>query len=85
MASSKPGVKRAAAAEYIEMAAAMLMEEEAPPPKRGRLEKLPLDMLGVAELCAYIEELREEIARVEADIARKQNHRAAADAVFRKG
>jgi len=39
--------------------------------------------MGVAELTAYIEELRAEIARVEADIARKQDHRAAADAFFR--
>jgi uncharacterized small protein (DUF1192 family) len=35
-------------------------------------------------LRAYIEELRAEIARVEADIASKQSHRSAADAFFRK-
>ncbi len=62
----------------------MLTEDDAPPPKRGRLEKLPLDLLGVAELGAYIDELREEIVRVEADIARKQSHRTSADAFFRK-
>jgi uncharacterized small protein (DUF1192 family) len=62
----------------------MLVEDDAPPPKRGRLEKLPLDLLGVAELRSYIDELREEIARVEADIARKQSHRTSADAFFRK-
>jgi uncharacterized small protein (DUF1192 family) len=33
---------------------------------------------------AYIAELQAEIARVEADIARKQSHRSAADAFFRR-
>ena len=32
----------------------------------------------------YISELKDEIARVEADIGRKQNHKSAADAFFRK-
>ena len=60
----------------------MALEEDAPPRPRARLEKLPLDSLGIEELQAYIGELRGEIARVEADIARKQGHRSAADAVF---
>jgi uncharacterized small protein (DUF1192 family) len=51
-------------------------------PRRRRLEPLRLDALGIAELRAYIGELQEEIARVEADIDRKQSHRSAADAVF---
>ena len=58
-------------------------EEEGAPRKRARLERLPLDPFGVAELRAYIGELREEILRVEAEIARKQSHRTAADAFFR--
>ena len=57
---------------------------EAPPRKRARLEKLVLDTLGIEELREYIGELREEIARVEADIERKQGHRSAADAFFRR-
>jgi len=57
---------------------------EAPPRKRARLEPLPLHTLGIEELHDYIQELREEIARVEADILRKQGHRSAADAFFRK-
>jgi uncharacterized small protein (DUF1192 family) len=61
----------------------MALEEDAPPRPRARLEKLTLDSLGIEELQAYIGELRGEIARVEADIARKQGHRSAADAVFR--
>jgi uncharacterized small protein (DUF1192 family) len=59
-------------------------EEDAPVRKRTRLEKLMLDTLSVEELRDYITELREEIARVEADIGRKQSHRSAADAFFRK-
>jgi uncharacterized small protein (DUF1192 family) len=43
-----------------------------------------LDTLGIAELRDYIVELRDEIARVEADIDRKQGHRSAADAFFRQ-
>lgn len=61
-----------------------MMEDEDLPRRTRRLEKLPLDLLGVVELNEYIAELREEIARVEADIGRKQSHRAAADAFFRK-
>jgi uncharacterized small protein (DUF1192 family) len=62
----------------------MAQDEDAPPPKRRRLEPLPLDSLGVKELRAYIEELKLEIARVEADITRKQSHRSAADAFFKR-
>ncbi len=62
----------------------MAQDEDAPPLKRRRLEPLPLDSLGVEELRAYIEELKLEIARVESDITRKQSHRSAADAFFRR-
>ena len=59
-------------------------DEDLPIRKPRRLEKLVLDTLGIDELNDYIGELREEIARVEADITRKQSHRSAADAFFRK-
>jgi uncharacterized small protein (DUF1192 family) len=59
-------------------------EDDAPPRKRLRLEKLVLDTLSVDELRDYIGELREEIARVEADIDRKGSHRTAAEAFFRR-
>ena len=62
----------------------MLEEDDLPQRRKRRLEKLPLDLLGIDELNDYIGELREEIARVEADITRKQSHRSAADAFFRK-
>ena len=63
----------------------MARDEEDPPPRKPvRLEKLLLDPLGIEELRDYIDELREEIARVEADIARKGSHRSAAEAFFRR-
>ena len=62
----------------------MAEDDDAPVRKRIRLEKLVLDTLGIEELRDYIGELREEIIRVEADIGRKQGHRSAADAFFRK-
>ena len=61
------------------------MEEDEPPRRRARLTPLPLDLLGVDELRAYIAELRGEIARTEAEIDRKHGHRSAAEAFFRKG
>ena len=62
----------------------MMDEEDSPVRKRIRLEKLVLDSLGIEEMRDYIAELRAEIARVEADIERKQGHRSAADAFFRR-
>ncbi len=62
----------------------MAMDEDLPLRKRMRLEKLVLDTLGIDELRDYIGELQEEIARVEADIIRKNSHRSAADAFFKR-
>jgi uncharacterized small protein (DUF1192 family) len=62
----------------------VLEEDEGPVRKRRRLEKLVLDTLGIEELREYIDELKAEIARVEADIDRKQGHRSAADAFFKR-
>jgi uncharacterized small protein (DUF1192 family) len=62
----------------------MAEDDDAPIRKRIRLERLPLDTLGIEELRDYIGELREEIGRVEAEIGRKQSHRGAAEAFFRK-
>jgi uncharacterized small protein (DUF1192 family) len=44
--------------------------------------KEDLELYGVAELAERIEVLRGEIARCEAQMARKQAGRAAADALF---
>lgn len=62
----------------------MALEEDAPPLKRRRLDPLLLDSLGIEELRLYIDELKAEIARVEADIGRKNSHRSAADAFFKR-
>lgn len=51
----------------------------------ARLQPLRLDTLGVAEMEAYIGELRSEISRVEVEIGRKRGHRSAADAFFKFG
>jgi uncharacterized small protein (DUF1192 family) len=62
----------------------MAREEDEPLMKRRRLEPLLLDSLGIEELRSYINELKTEIARVEADIGRKSSHRSAADAFFKR-
>ena len=62
----------------------MARDDDEPPVKRRRLEPLLLDSLGIEELHLYIDELKTEIARVEADIGRKNNHRSAADAFFKR-
>jgi uncharacterized small protein (DUF1192 family) len=46
------------------------------------LEPRVLDSDGIDELHTYIAALRAEIARAEAMIARKSDHRGAAEAVF---
>jgi len=61
----------------------MAREDDEPPMKRRRLEPLLLDSLGIEELRLYIDELKAEIIRVEADIGRKSSHRSAADAFFK--
>ncbi len=63
----------------------MIDEDETPKKPVARLAPLRLDPLGLAELAAYREELRAEIVRVEADMVRKEGHRSAADAFFRRG
>ncbi len=60
-------------------------DDDEPAPKPRRLQELRLDPLAVAELESYIAELRTEITRTEAEIARKRSHRSAADAFFKLG
>ncbi|HEX2940133.1 MAG TPA: DUF1192 domain-containing protein [Rhodopila sp.] len=62
----------------------MARDDDELPIRRRRLDPLTLDTLGVDELRSYIVELQTEIARVEADIAKKQSHRSAADAFFKR-
>lgn len=53
-------------------------------PKTKRAKPRALDKMSVPELREYVAQLKEEIARVEADIAKKDTHRSAADALFKK-
>jgi uncharacterized small protein (DUF1192 family) len=55
------------------------------PRRRQVLEKPRFDGWDVAQLREYIAELQAEIARAEAGIAAREDHRAAAEAFFRKG
>jgi uncharacterized small protein (DUF1192 family) len=61
-----------------------MLDEDEPKKPRARLTPLVLDPLGLEELQAYIAELQAEIARAEVAISRKQGHRSAAEAFFRK-
>lgn len=58
------------------------MEDELP--RTRRVEPRLLDPLGVADLLAYIDELRIEIARAEAAIGNKQRQQSVAESFFRK-
>ena len=60
-----------------------MFDEDEPPRPKHRLTPLILDTLGVEEMREYIAELRAEIARVEADISKKQGHRSSAEAFFK--
>jgi uncharacterized small protein (DUF1192 family) len=59
-------------------------EDERPRKKISHEIGQDLTLLSVAELTERINLLREEITRLEADIARKQATRSAADAFFKK-
>jgi uncharacterized small protein (DUF1192 family) len=60
------------------------MDEEELPRRKRLVEQPVLDSFGVEELNAYIGELRAEIGRAEAMIARKSSHRGVAEALFGK-
>lgn len=60
-----------------------MLEEDPPRPPRSFVPPV-LEAWDVEELKGYIATLRAEIARAEAAIEKKQAHRGAADAFFRK-
>jgi uncharacterized small protein (DUF1192 family) len=61
----------------------MDLDDAEPRKPPSRLIAPPLGAWSVVELHAYISELRQEIARAEAEITRKEAHRSSADAFFR--
>jgi uncharacterized small protein (DUF1192 family) len=58
-------------------------DENSPRPKPVMVIGENLENISLAELAHRIEALESEIARVRAEITRKQSGRAAADAFFR--
>ena len=62
----------------------MAFDDDDPKPAKPKgLEPRVLDRLSIDELRDYIAELKAEIARTEADITRKQAVRAGAEAFFK--
>ena len=59
----------------------MAMDEEERLPVT--LAPVALDRMGVAELERYIAALRAEVARAQAAVAAKTDHRSAADGLFK--
>ena len=59
-------------------------DEQRPAPKPKHAVGDPLDTLSVDELRLRIDVLRDEITRLEAEIASKQASRSAADAFFKR-
>lgn len=59
-----------------------MFDEELPLKKAAAPKNL--EPMSVDELSAYIADLRDEIARVETEIAKKQAHKSAADSFFKK-
>jgi len=60
-------------------------DDDLPRPRKRWLEPIPLDPLSVEDLREYIAALHAEIARAEAAIAGKQSHRSLAEGFFKKG
>lgn len=59
-------------------------DELEPKTKTKMVAPRNLEIMGVAELNAYIEELEAEIVRARAAIAAKQSARAGAESFFKK-
>jgi uncharacterized small protein (DUF1192 family) len=60
------------------------MFDDDPDPKKKAQKLRNLEPMSVDELVAYVEELKAEIVRVEADIAKKKAYSEAATSFFKK-
>lgn len=59
-----------------------MFDDDLPKPKTSEFPR-NLDGMSVSELEEYVAELKEEITRVQADMAKKQASSAAADSFFK--
>lgn len=60
----------------------MLTDDDTDPKTRRAKPRL-LDPMSVPELKEYVVHLQAEIARAEAEIAKREKHKSAADAIFK--
>lgn len=60
------------------------MEDDEPRPQPAAGLSRDLRTLSVADLEAYIAAMQDEVARVQAELVRRQDVRGAAEALFRK-
>jgi uncharacterized small protein (DUF1192 family) len=60
------------------------MFDDDPDPRKKAQKLRNLEPMSVDELAAYVEELKAEIVRVEADIAKKKAYSEAATSFFKK-
>ncbi|HEY8190249.1 MAG TPA: DUF1192 family protein [Micavibrio sp.] len=60
----------------------MLFDDENTPQNQPKKKRV-LDKMSVEELRQYIDDMKEEISRVEQEIARKKAHAAAAASIFK--
>jgi uncharacterized small protein (DUF1192 family) len=61
----------------------MILDEDSDP-KTKRAKPRNLDNFSVPDLKEYIVHLNDEIKRVEAELAKKEKHKNAVDAFFKK-
>jgi uncharacterized small protein (DUF1192 family) len=60
----------------------MIFDDETDP-KSKKPKLRALDKMSVAELREYLQGLKDEAARVEADISKKEKHKAALEGLFK--
>ena len=60
-----------------------MLWDDAPPKKKEGFKPRVFDTDSIEELIAYIDTLRTEIARAEAEIAKKKSHLSAAATLFK--
>jgi len=60
----------------------MIFDDEDLGPRNKPKKPMPLDDMSIEELNNYINAMKEEIIRVEADIKKKEEHKSLAASVF---